>query len=226
MTAKVLIVDDDLALLDALEDWLTHERYDVRTCSDGSQGLTLVAQWNPDVIVLDWDMPELSGIAMLTQLRADGRRTPVLMLTGKTHIDNKTEGYQTGTDDYLTKPFEPREVSLRLRALLKAEVAARKSKTLQYRDLIVDYESRHVTKDGLPLELSRKEFDLLAFLLKHSGQCFSTEALMERVWKQDADMNSQAIRTCVARLRSKLGDENGEDYIVNRRGEGYCISND
>jgi two-component system OmpR family response regulator len=219
---KILIIDDDESLLESLFDWLTHQKYEVVLADRAEAGLKKVFSEQPNVIILDWEMPHMSGIELLASLRRAGVPTPVLMLTGKTKLDDKTEGFNSGTDDYLCKPFEPRELSARLKALLRRFKPI--NSELQYRDITLLPDCHTAMKGESNLNLSRKEFALLQFLMAHPQQTFSIAALMERAWHEEAQEESQAVRTCISKLRSKIEWPNDPPYIINCRSEGYRLA--
>jgi len=220
--SKILLVEDDKVLAEMVTDWLTHEHYQVDCLHSGRDGLDRLKFYSYDLVILDWDLPELSGIDILKEYRDKGGATPVLMLTGKSTVDEKLVGLDSGADDYLTKPFHMKELSARLRSLLRRPQAMH-ANLLKARNLELDATLYRVTKDGVEIELLPKEFALLEFLMRHPNQVFSAEALLDRVWKADSDATTEAIRSCFKRLRKKIDVDDGEPILKNVHGVGYKL---
>lgn len=200
---KVLLVDDDKEMVRMMTEWLTWEGYTVESNDNGIKALSLMKSFGFDVIVLDWDLPGLIGPDICQSYREGGGSTPILMLTGKGAIEDKEKGFLTGADDYLTKPFHPKELSLRIRALLGRRVVADKRR-IKYGSLTLDYAKSAVFVDDKDLQLPAREFSLLEFLMRHPGEVFAPEVLIDRVWKSDESVSAKAVRICVSRLREKL----------------------
>jgi DNA-binding response OmpR family regulator len=201
--AKILIADDDAKLVEMITDWLDGENFTVESASNGIQALDLMKSFGFDVIVLDWDMPGYIGPDVCKEYRDWGGKAPILMLTGKGRIEEKEKGFLSGADDYLTKPFHPKELSLRIRALLGRSAQTGKS-VLKFGNLTLDVTQAKGTVDGKSINLTSREFALLEFLMRHQGEVFSAEALIDRVWKSDAAVSDKAVRVCISRLREKL----------------------
>ncbi len=219
---KVLIVDDDTKLVHMMVEWLEDEGYTVESIDNGLNALSLMKSFGFDVIVLDWDLPGMIGPDVCKTYRDLGGDTPVLMLTGKGAIEEKEKGFLTGADDYLTKPFHPKELSLRIRALMGRRVVSDKRK-IQYGSLTLDLSKSAVFANGVDLKLSAREYSLLDFLIRHPEQVFNADALIDRVWKSDHEVSDKAVRVCVARLRQKL-DAHDCPTIVTLPGFGYQLS--
>lgn len=222
--AKVLIIEDDAGLIDMIEDWLTSEHYLTERAMTGGEAEELIRNYTYDVIVLDWQLPEVSGIDLLKALRADGNSTPVLMLTGKDAIDDKEMGLDAGADDYLTKPFHMKELSARLRALLR-RVGSSNANELTMGPLWLDPGSFIATLDGKSINLLPKEFQVLEHLMRHPGQVFSAEQLLDRVWKSESDVGPESVRQCIKRLRKKIEIEGQDSLIETLYGVGYKLRN-
>jgi len=201
--SKILFVDDDENLLSMIEAFFVTEKYTVETavCAEEAEDILAVSKF--DLIVVDWMMPGKTGLELVQQIRARRDRTPIIMLTGQTDLDDKEAGLDGGADDYLTKPFAMRELSVRMRALLRRS-APEVSQLLVAGPISLDTKSRICTINGATVSLLPKEYSLLEFLLRHPGETFSNDALIERVWKSDTEATEAAIRTCVMRLRKKL----------------------
>lgn len=205
-----------------LQAWLEGQRHVIETVDNGASALELLKVYQFDVIILDWQLPRLSGIEVLRTMRADGNSTPVLMLTGKNTIDDKEIGFCSGSDDYLTKPFQMREVSLRVSALLKRQAPTLAGNYLQAKDLVLDRLSRQVTRAGKEIELRPLEFDLLEFFMRHPNQLFSLETLLDRLWPADKDISIDTVRKQLNRLRQKL-ESPQKKYFRNVHGRGYAL---
>ncbi|PZM78061.1 MAG: DNA-binding response regulator [Candidatus Melainabacteria bacterium] len=210
--AKVLIVEDDKQLSALIVDWLTGEKYATEAVYKGTDGLERLKFYKYDVVILDWDLPGLSGVEVCRQFRDDGGTTPILMLTGKKEITDKAEGLDSGADDYLTKPFDVIELSARLRALLRRTNNVTKT-VLSAGNLSLDPSSHTVTLCGNEIDLQPKEYSLLEFLLRHPNQPFNAEAIMDRVWTASSDAAPDTVRLHVMRLRNKI-DEPGKESII------------
>jgi DNA-binding response OmpR family regulator len=200
--AKVLVVEDDAHMAAIVRDWLTHEeKHAVDVVDRGQEALARLRSSTYDAIVLDLRLPDMNGIDVCRQFRADGGQIPVLMLTGKNKLQEKTEGLDAGADDYLTKPFHPAELAARLRALLRRQLQLY-ARTYKVGTLVLEPNSLRVTKDGVELSLPPKEFALLEFFMRHPDQVFSPEAILERVWPSDSEASPDTVRVHIKHLRA------------------------
>jgi DNA-binding response OmpR family regulator len=215
--AKLLIVDDDEQMLALLSDWFQHEQYVVETVNGGKDALFRLRTFSYDAVILDWEMPEVSGVEVCKVYRSEGGHTPILMLTGKDQIADKLQGLDTGADDYLCKPCNLDELSARLRAILRRPKAVQ-SQVLKFGNLEIDVNAKSVIVNGKPANLQPREFELLTFLAQHSGEVFNAEALMNRIWPSESEASPDVIRVHVAKLRSKLAMP---DVIKTVHGAGY-----
>lgn len=222
LVAKILVVEDDQGLARMVREWLTFERHLVETSGDGREGLEKLCSFQYDLVVLDWDLPQISGVEICRQFRSRGGNTPILMLTGKDAISDKESGFSAGADDYLTKPFHMKELSLRLKALLR-RASPSASDTLKAGDLELDTQQHKVTRAGQEVQLLPKEFALLEFLMRHPGQVFSAEALLIRVWASEVDTSVDAVSTCIKRLRKKIDVEGKDSAVRTIHGVGYKL---
>lgn len=220
--AKILLVEDDAALAEMVCGWLEMERHQVEQTDDGEDGRSRLKHYQYDLVILDWDLPNLSGIEICKQFRADGALTPVLMLTGHGMISDKESGLDAGADDYLTKPFHMRELTARIRALLRRP-AVFAGKVLTVRDIELDCGGRSVTRGGQAVHLKPKEFDLLELFIRYKNEPFSPEALIARLWSNDEDASIDSVRVHINRLRTKLEKEGEEPLIQTIRGTGYVL---
>jgi two-component system response regulator MprA len=218
---KVLVVDDEPAVLVALERALRLERYEVALARDGGEALEVLAAGSPDAIVLDVAMPGVDGLEVCRRLRATGDRTPVLMLTARDAIDDRVAGLDAGADDYLVKPFALRELQARLRALLRR--ADPSVGSLRFGDLVLDPATRDVRRGDRTIALSRTEFLLLTLFLEHPRQVLTRSQIFERVWGYDFGATSNALAVYVGYLRRKT-EAGGEPRLLHTvRGVGYIL---
>lgn len=220
--AKILIVEDDLDLRQIVEDWLKHDHHLIETASKGDEALELIGIYSYDLIILDWQLPVYDGIQILKRFRQNGGKTPVLMLTGQDLAEQIEQGLDSGADDYLTKPFHMKELSARIRALLRRPISVTDN-VLRAAGINLNPRTFAVTKDGADIRLLPKEFALLEFLMRHPNQVFSAEALLDRVWHSENDAAPETVRTCIKRLRRKIDGESEESVIQTLHGVGYKL---
>lgn len=217
----ILIADDDHKIIDMLRRTLIYEGYDVLTAVDGSEALAQAQSHQPDLVVLDWMMPGLSGLEVARRLRA-ADKTPILMLTARDAIEDRVDGLDVGADDYLVKPFAPAELLARIRALLR-RVSDDGEKSLRYADLTLDPSSRETRRGDRPITLSPKEFDLLSYLLRHPRQVLPRERILEEIWGYDFGGEDNVLDVYIGYLRAKT-EANGEPRLIqNVRGVGYVL---
>lgn len=221
---KVLMVDDDTTLCHLVKDWLASERYDFEAVHTGSEGLDRLACSQYDVVVLDRSLPDMTGVEICRRFRDEGGQTPVLMLTGDKTMQSKEEGFGAGVDDYLSKPFNMRELALRLQALLRRTQGKFVSRNLKCGFLEIDLGTKRVFKNGKEIELVQREYALLEFLMRHQGQYFTADTLLTRLWPSESEASVEAIRQCVKRLRSKIDTPGAPNSVIkNTHGLGYKI---
>lgn len=220
--AKILLVEDDSEVSDVVKDWLTDEHHVVDVVGLGKEAIERLRFDKYDVLVLDWNLPDLDGVQVCKSFRASGGSTPVLMLTGKTEISEKEEGLDAGADDYLTKPFHPKELSARIRALLRRPTDL-KGNVLKVGDVTLNPQSFKVMKGITEVYLLPKEFALLEFLMRHPSQVFSPEAILERVWSAESEASPDTVRVHITKLRSKLDSEGKPSLIRTLHRQGYML---
>lgn len=220
--AKILIVEDDMQLAGLVHRWLTNEGHIVEHVSNGGEGLQRLRFDPYDLIILDWNLPEVEGIDILKDFRSRGGKTPVLMLTGRKAIEDKLQGLDQGADDYLAKPFDGRELAARTRVLLRRPATMLNS-TIVVGHLEIDTKTHNATNEGKSLNLMPKEFALLDFLMRHPGQFFQPAQLLAHVWPSESDSTIEALTSCIKRLRIKLDKEGQPSVIRNVRGAGYGL---
>jgi DNA-binding response OmpR family regulator len=218
---RVLVIEDDTEITDALRRSLRHEGYEVRTAGDGVEALDAAAEFIPDLVVLDLGLPRLDGIEVCKQLRADGD-VPILILTARTETDDRVTGLDSGADDYLVKPFERQEFLARIRALLRRR-PPRGSASLSVGDLKLNPDTREVHRGGREIELTNREFELLEYLMRNERLVVSRERLLDEVWGYDPTAATNTIDVFVSNLRRKL-EAGGESRLLHtKRGAGYVI---
>jgi DNA-binding response OmpR family regulator len=208
--AKILYVEDDANLAENVVEWLTFEHHQVELVHSGREGLERIRLAKYDLVILDRNLPEVNGVEICRAHRSDGGTTPIIMLTGMNAITDKETGLDTGADDYLTKPFSVKELSARIRALLRRSSRS-VSNLLKANDLELDPVKHSVTKNGMEIHLLPKEFSMLEFFMRHPGEVFSSEALLQRIWQTDSEATPDAVRTCLKRLRRKIDDSDNEE---------------
>ena len=227
MNKRILIVEDEKNIVDILAFNLKREGYDTLEAYDGVAGLQLALERDPDLVLLDLMLPKMDGFEMCRRLRAQGRTTPVIMLTAREEETDKVLGLELGADDYITKPFSMRELLARVKANIRrsAMAPATPGHRLELGRITVDEQAMTVSKDGVPLELSQREYELVRTLATHKGQVLSREALMEQVWNYEGYVGDvRAVDVAVRRLREKIEDDPAEPkFILTRRGLGYAF---
>ena len=215
---RLLVVEDECDLADTLRRALEEEDFAVDISGDGEDALFKIREMPYDAVVLDLMLPRLDGWSVLQRARADGIRTPVLILTARDVIDDRVRGLNLGADDYLTKPFALAELVARVRAMIR-RAYGNPATTLQLGDLTIDTAARQVRRHGLPIELTAREFAILELLTRSRGSVVDRATICEHIYNEEADVLSNVVDVHVAALRRKLG----ADLIRTRRGEGYII---
>jgi DNA-binding response OmpR family regulator len=203
---RVLVIDDEPRVREVVAGYLEREGFRVQTAADGEGARQLLAGPPPDLVVLDIMFPGASGLDLLRELRRDGQ-VPVILLTARAEEADRVLGLELGADDYLTKPFSPRELVARVRSVLRRTSPVATDQTIHLGEMVIDPAARRVTLRGAPVELTAKEFDLLAFLAANPGRVFTRAQLLEQVWDSSPDWQDPATVTVhVRRLRRKLED--------------------
>ncbi len=228
MGKKVLIVEDEQSIVDILSFNLTKEGYDTLEALDGPTGLQLALEQNPDLVLLDLMLPGMSGFDVCRKIRQAGSLVPIVMLTAREEEDDKVLGLELGADDYITKPFKNRELMARVKANIRrvnmaVPVPSPEIEPPLGERVHVDEERATIYKDGTPLELTQREYDLIRFLAARPGKIFSREALMEHVWNYEGYVGDvRAVDVAVRRLREKIEDDPANPvFIKTKRGMGY-----
>jgi len=222
-TVRVLLVEDEVRLANFVAKGLREQSYAVDVAGDGERALYLAAVNPYDVVILDVLLPRKNGNVVCRELRHDGFRAPILMLTARDSIDDRVAGLDSGADDYLVKPFDFKELLARLRALSRRTGIPR-AETLYVADLALNTASHTVTRCGRAVNLTAKEYALLEFLVLHQGRVVGREAIAQHVWEETFDPFSNVIDVYIKRLRAKLDNGAGHRLIHTRRGEGYILT--
>ena len=221
----VLVVEDEAALVTLLRYNLEREGFRVAEARDGEEAMLQIAEQMPDLVILDWMLPLMSGIEVCRQLRRlpETRRLPIVMLTARGEEGDKLRGLDAGADDYITKPFSPSELIARLRAVLRRAKPEREDETLKYQDLIMDLASHRVKRNGREVHLGPTEFRLLRHLLENQGRVFSREQLLDMVWGRDVYVEPRTVDVHIRRLRKAINNDNENDLIRTVRAAGYAL---
>jgi two-component system phosphate regulon response regulator PhoB len=225
MSARILVVEDEEALTTLLRYNLDAEGYDVETVGRGDDADTRLKERVPDLIVLDWMLPGLSGIELCRRLRArpETRQLPIIMLTARGEESERVRGLATGADDYIVKPFSVPELLARVKGLLRRASPERLATVLSYGDIELDREKRRVARSGRPIDLGPTEYRLLEFFLEHPGRVFSREQLLDSVWGRDIYIDERTVDVHIGRLRKLLNPGREQDPIRTVRGAGYAL---
>lgn len=214
---RVLVIEDEPDLLEALEKALREEGYAVDTAQDGQEGLFKATSWEYDALILDIMLPKLDGWSVLGELRRS-KVTPVLVLTARDAVGDRVRGLDTGADDYLVKPFQLSELLARLRALIRRS-AGNANSTLNVGDVEIDTASRVVSKSGQAVNLTPREYSLVELLALHRGKLITRSMIYEHLFDENDDSLSNLVDVHISNVRKKLG----KDFITTRRGQGYVI---
>jgi two-component system phosphate regulon response regulator PhoB len=224
----VLIVEDEAPLLTLLRYNLEKQGFRVDEAADGQEALLRVAEARPDVMLLDWMLPSLSGIEVCRQLRrrTETRDLPIIMVTARTEDQDAVRALDIGADDYIAKPFAMEHVIARIRALLRRSGRVASKGSLAYADLAMDQDAHRVTRAGRPLHLGPTEYRLLEFFLQHPGRVFAREQLLDAVWGRDIHVEPRTVDVHIRRLRKAINQGNEIDLIRTVRSAGYALDSD
>ncbi|MGX7925976.1 phosphate regulon transcriptional regulator PhoB [Tsuneonella sp. HG094] len=224
-TAKLLLVEDDPALAELLEYRFANEGYTVRATPDGDEALLLAAEDTPDLIILDWMIEGTSGIEVCRRLRRDKAtaHVPIIMLTAREGEDDKIRGLETGADDYLTKPFSPRELLARVAAVLRRIRPALAGESITVGDLSLDPVAHRVSRRGKALHLGPTEYRLLRFLMESPGRVFSRGQLLDGVWGTESEIELRTVDVHIRRLRQAIALDGAKDPVRTVRSAGYSL---
>lgn len=217
---RLLIVEDEKFILEPLVQALEKQNYAVDKALDGESGYSLAMQNQYDCIILDLNLPKMSGIDLAKKLRENHKNYPILMLTAKSGKENVLEGFGAGTDDYMTKPFDFQELLFRIQAIIRRNMNY-KEDIVEINDLYINFQQRLIIKNNQEIILNNKEYGILEYLLKKRGEIISQEELLEHVWDREIDMFTQTVRTNIKTLRKKIDKD--KKIIHTIIGKGYVI---
>lgn len=222
---RVLVVEDEPAQREVLAYNLEAEGFAVSRAQDGEEALMLVDEVGPDIIVLDWMMPNLSGIEVCRRLkvRSDTRAIPIIMLSARSEEVDRVRGLETGADDYVIKPYSVIELMARVRSQLRRVRPAAAGERLEYEDIVLDATSHRVNRGSAELKLGPTEFRLLSTFMEKPGRVFSREQLLDRVWGRDIYVDTRTVDVHIGRLRKALTQHGGSDPVRTVRGAGYAL---
>jgi two-component system alkaline phosphatase synthesis response regulator PhoP len=228
MNMKILVVDDETSIVTTVKAYFEHEGYEVRTALDGKQALSIASTFRPDVVILDIMLPGIDGLEVLRELRRHADPY-VVLLTAKTDEDDRIIGLKMGADDYVTKPFSPRELVARVQAIIRRQRIQSEHylETIQSGEFSIDPASRKAWRNGNELELTRIEFDILLTFMENSGRVLSRDQLIEHVWGDEYFIEERVVDVHIRRLRSKMNlSADDTEYITTVRGSGYRFEDD
>ena len=225
MTPSVLVVEDEQAILQLVRYNLEREGFRVRAAEDGEQALTMIAEETPDLVILDWMLPTVSGLEVCRRLRRarETRAVPVIMLTARAHEEDRVRGLDSGADDYVSKPFSPSELVARVRAVLRRTRPAVGADRLAYADVEMELDTWRVRRAGRAVHLGPTEFRLLRHFLEHPRRVFSREQLLDSVWGADISVEPRTVDVHIRRLRKALNAPGEADLIRTVRSAGYAL---
>jgi two-component system, OmpR family, response regulator len=223
MINRILVIEDDDKILALLKKGLGDAGFTVDTAADGQEGLDSAASTPFDLLIVDIMLPRLDGLTLVKELRARKNRTPVLFLSAKRAVDDRVAGLEVGGDDYLTKPFAFSELTARIHAIGRRIAGAPEQTQLDVGSLHMDLIKRTVTRDGLPIDLQPREFQLLDFLMRNAGRVVSKTMIMQGAWDYNFDPETNVVEARVCRLREKIEKESAPKLIHTIRGVGYVL---
>lgn len=220
--AKILLVEDDLELSDRMEDWFSLENHTLEVVHNGEDALQMLSSFEFDVVVMDWGLPGMAGVDVVKAYRKNGGAAPIIFLTGRGEIINREEGLDAGADDYLVKPFDVRELSARIRSLLRRPKGLLPTE-LAMQGLSLELETRTVKVGSQTVHLMPKQCALLEFLMRHPNRPFGAKSLLDAVWPSESEASEDTVRTCMKTLRRQLAAVGKEEFIKTVLGSGYLI---
>jgi len=225
LSPLILVVEDESALVTLLRYNLEREGFRVAEARDGEEALLMAREQKPDLVLLDWMLPLLSGLEVCRQMRRmpETRSVPIIMLTARGEEGDKLRGLDSGADDYVTKPFSPSELVARIRAALRRSRPTSNGESLQFEDLTMDLAAHRVRRRGRDIHLGPTEFRLLRYLMEHQGRVFSREQLLDMVWGQDVYVEPRTVDVHIRRLRKAINASDETDLIRTVRSAGYSL---
>ncbi|HJN21297.1 MAG: phosphate regulon transcriptional regulator PhoB [Alphaproteobacteria bacterium] len=225
MRPSILLVEDEPSIVELLSYNLKREGFEVRETGDGEEALLMIRERPPDLVILDWMLPSVSGLEVCRQLRRDPnlQQLPIIMLTARAEEDDRVRALDSGADDYVTKPFSPSEVIARVRAVLRRTRPALSQDRLTYADIEMELDTYRVRRAGRTIHLGPTEFRLLRHFLEKPRRVFSRERLLDAVWGPDISVEPRTVDVHIRRLRKALNSENERDLIRTVRSAGYAL---
>jgi two-component system, OmpR family, phosphate regulon response regulator PhoB len=222
---KLLLVEDDMALAELLEYRFENEGYDVRVTADGEEAMVMAAEDAPDLVILDWMIEGISGIEVCRRLRRNKEtaHVPIIMLTAREGEDDRVRGLETGADDYVTKPFSPRELLARVAAVLRRVRPALAGEAIEAGDLRLDPVAHRVERRGRQLQIGPTEYRLIKFFIEHPRRVFSRNQLLDAVWGNGSEIEERTVDVHIRRLRKAIAIDNARDPIRTVRSAGYAL---
>lgn len=220
---RALLVEDDTVIADFIARGMRQAGYCIEVQYDGVNGLDAALNQQHDIAIIDLMLPELDGLSLINQLRARGKKLPVIILSAKRSLDDRISGLRQGGDDYLTKPFSFSELLARVEALLRRSTDSEPSPWLEVHDLSMDLMARTVTRDGKKISLQPREFALLEYLVRNCGRVVSKTMIMERVWNYDFDPGTNVVEARISKLREKIDRHSDTPLLHTVRGLGYIL---
>lgn len=222
---KLLLVEDDTALAELLEFRFENEGYDVRVTADGEEAMVMAQEEAPDLVILDWMIEGISGIEVCRRLRRNKEtaHVPIIMLTAREGEDDRVRGLETGADDYVTKPFSPRELLARVSAVLRRVRPALAGEAIEAGDLRLDPVAHRVERRGRQLQIGPTEYRLIKFFMEHPRRVFSRNQLLDAVWGTGSEIEERTVDVHIRRLRKAIAVENARDPIRTVRSAGYAL---
>ncbi len=226
MNARILVVDDEEDIQDVVVMALQAAGFGTVTAADGQEGFVAAVDQRPDLAIVDWMMPNVNGLELLRRLRRDERTVelPVIMLTAKTEINHRTQGLDEGADDYLGKPFSPKELVSRVKAVLRRSTGQESASGLSARNLLLDVESHRVFINGQQISIGPTEFKLLHFFLSHRDRVYSRQQLLDQVWGTNVYIDERTVDVHIRRLRKAIAVDDHDKCVQTVRGSGYRFS--
>ena len=222
MTAHILLVEDEVKLARFIELELSSDGYQVTVAHDGMSGLSVARETPPDLAILDWMLPGLTGVELCRRLRTTGNKMPIILLTARDEVSDRVQGLDAGADDYMVKPFSIEELLARIRAHLR-RTEETETEILRFEDLSLNRLTREVHRGTRLIELTAKEFDLLEYLMNHPRQVYTRDQILEKVWGYDFMGDSNIIEVYIRYLRLKLEEQGEKRLIQTVRGVGYAL---
>ena len=226
MKEKILVVEDDNSISELIKIHLIKNNFDHLIVADGEDAILSIENFMPDLVILDWMVPSLSGIEILKRLRlkSEFADLPVLMLTAKNSEQDKILGFESGVDDYLTKPFIPSELIARINAILKrSRNKTQVSNTVQFQDIFIDLSQKKVFRQDRKINLGPTEYNILLFLVKNKQRVFSRDQILNKIWPHNVHVDARTVDVHIRRLRKQLNQPGDIDYIRTVRSAGYSI---